>query len=117
MLRKLVVSAAVVSGVGLVLGTPAGAAGPAYKVDTVHSTAIFRVKHMNTSYAYGRFNDISGQFSLDDQDPAQSRFDFVVKTDSIDTASANRDKHLKGPDFFNAVQYPTITFKSKSVAK
>ncbi len=72
---------------------------------------------MNTSYSYGRFNDIAGQFALDDKDPKKSHLDIVVKTESIDTANANRDKHLSGPDFFNAVQYPTIAFKSKSVAK
>lgn len=86
-----------------------------FKVDSVHSALIFRVKHNNTSYAYGRFNAISGEFSIDQADPSKSSFDFSVKTDSIDTADAKRDQHLKNADFFNAKQYPTITFKSKSV--
>lgn len=116
-IRKFVFMAAAVSGVGLSLGHADAAAAPAYKVDTVHSTAIFRVKHMNTSYSYGRFNDISGQVAFDDQDPKKGLLDIVVKTGSIDTANQNRDKHLKSADFFNAVQYPTISFKSKSVAK
>jgi polyisoprenoid-binding protein YceI len=116
-IRKFVFMAAVVGGMGLTLSHANAAAAPAYKVDTVHSTALFRVKHMNTSYAYGRFNDITGQVAFDDQDPKKGILDIVVKTDSIDTANQNRDKHLKSADFFNAVQYPTITFKSKSVAK
>jgi len=112
-IRKVLFMAGTMVGVGLSLGHANPASAQAYKVDTVHSTSIFKIKHMNTSYSYGRFNDISGQFSLD----ASGSLDFVVKTDSIDTGNANRDKHLKGPDFFNAVQYPTISFKSKSVTK
>jgi polyisoprenoid-binding protein YceI len=98
----------------LVASLPAQAA-ETYQADTVHSSVVFRVKHMNTSYAYGRFNDISGTFSLDKETPSQSKLDFVVKAASIDTASPKRDQHLKGPDFFNVVQYPTVSFKSKNV--
>lgn len=115
-LRTLVFRSAFVFGLSLVSAAPSRAAGT-YNVDTVHSTVLFRVKHMNASYAYGRFNDISGKFSFDDQDPAQSHFDFQVKTASIDTGNPARDKHLKSNDFFNAVQFPAVTFKSKSVAK
>ncbi len=86
-----------------------------FKVDATHSSVVFRVKHMNTSYAYGRFNALAGTFTIDEADPAESKFDFTIKTDSIDTANAGRDTHLKNADFFNAKQYPNITFKSKSV--
>jgi polyisoprenoid-binding protein YceI len=116
MLRKVVFATGVVAGLGLASTQTSLAAGGTYNVDKVHSTVVFRVKHMNASFAYGRFNDISGQFAFDDQDPAQSHFEFVVKADSVDTANPQRDQHLKSPDFFNAVQFPTITFKSKSVA-
>ncbi len=95
------------------LAVPAIAA--TFKVDGTHSTVIFRVKHMNASYAYGRFNAISGNFAIDEADPSSSSFDFTIKTDSVDTADAKRDAHLKKADFFNAAQYPTITFKSKTV--
>ena len=86
-----------------------------FKVDSTHSTLIFRVKHMNASYAYGRFNAISGEFAIDEANPAASSFNFTIKTDSVDTADAKRDAHLKNADFFNAAQFPTITFKSKTV--
>jgi polyisoprenoid-binding protein YceI len=92
-------------------------AGESYSADTVHSSVVFRVKHMNTSHSWGRFNDIAGAFSLDESDPSQSQLDFKVKTASIDTANPARDQHLKSPDFFNAVQFPTIAFKSTAVAK
>lgn len=103
----------------ILLAVPAAHATAAdtYKVDASHSAVVFKVKHMNTSNAYGRFNDIAGTFTLDEANPAACAFDFTVKADSIDTANAQRDQHLKNQDFFNVRQFPTITFKSKTVAK
>jgi polyisoprenoid-binding protein YceI len=92
------------------------ASAETFQVDPVHSSVNYRIKHMNLSYSYGRFNAIAGTFDLDPADPAKGVFDFTVKTDTIDTGVAKRDGHLKSPDFFNARQFPTITFKSKSVA-
>src|SRR5258705_219039 len=57
------------------------------------------------------------EFAFDDQDPAKGLFSFQVKAASIDTGNAKRDQHLKGPDFFNVVQFPTIAFKSRAVAR
>lgn len=97
--------------------SPSASVADTFTVDTVHSSVVFRVKHMNTSHAWGRFNDITGTFALDEASPSASQFDFQIKVASIDTGNAKRDQHLKSPDFFNAVQFPTVTFKSKSVAK
>ncbi|MEA2630841.1 MAG: hypothetical protein QOE66_1060 [Chloroflexota bacterium] len=94
-----------------------GRAAETYAADTTHSSVVYRVKHMNTSFAWGRFNDIKGAFTLDESNPAEGRFEFQVKADSVDTADAKRDQHLKSPDFFNVVQFPTITFKSQSITK
>ena len=88
-----------------------------YKIDSVHSSAIFRIKHMNVSYFWGRFNDLSGRISWDPANPDAADFDVQIKTESIDSKDAKRDNHLKSPDFFNAKQYPTLTFKGKSVKK
>jgi polyisoprenoid-binding protein YceI len=87
-----------------------------YQVDTVHSSMVFRVKHMGAANFYGRFNAISGNFMLDD-DPAKNSFQITIQTESVDTANAKRDQHLKSPDFFNAKQFPTITFKSSQSKK
>ncbi len=109
---------------GLALSLAIAATAPAsshaedaYKVDAVHSSVVFRVKHMNTSYAYGRFNGISGSFALNAATPSASVLDIAVKTETIDTASGARDTHLKGPDFFNAKQFPGISFKGTSFKK
>ncbi len=93
------------------------AAADTYAVDAVHSAVVFRIKHMNTSHSWGRFNELTGTFALDEASPSQSHFEFQVKTGSVDTGNAKRDQHIKGPDFFNATQFPTISFKSTSVAK
>lgn len=109
---------ALLSAALLVLPASRGArAADTYAVDPVHSAVVFRTTHMGASHAWGRFNDLSGTFSLDEADPSRSMLDFQVKTASVDTGNPARDKHLRSPDFFNAIQYPTITFKSKSVAK
>ncbi len=92
------------------------AAPTVFTVDAVHSSVIFRCKHLNTSFAYGRFNDISGTFALP-ADGEGAMIDVTVKTESVDTANGGRDGHLKSPDFFDAKQFPTITFKSSSVTK
>ena len=85
-----------------------------YTIDAVHSTVLFRIKHMNTSNAWGRFNDIQGTADLDGPKPA---LNVTLTVDSIDTANQKRDEHLEGPDFFNAKQFPTIAFESTKVTK
>lgn len=87
-----------------------------YQVDSVHSSMVFRIKHMGVANFYGRFNAISGNFTLDN-DPSKCAFEIEIQTESVDTANTKRDQHLKGPDFFNAKQFPKITFKSKQCKK
>lgn len=90
------------------------AAGQLFKVDPVHSSLLFRVKHMNTSYIWGRFNEFSGIMNLNETNPSLT---MQIKVDSVDTGNAKRDQHLKGPDFFNARQFTGITFASSKVTK
>lgn len=100
-------------------GAPAKAqAGPArYEIDPVHTTITFRIQHMGVSYFYGRFNQPAGSFVFDPEKPSSASFEINVKADNVDTDSEARDKHLKSPDFFNARQFPEITFKSTSVQR
>lgn len=87
-----------------------------YSVDPVHSTVIFKITHFNMAPFYGRFNEPTGNFVLD-EDPAKTSFNFEIQADKVDTANEKRNAHLKGPDFFNAKQFPTITYKSNKVTK
>ncbi len=93
-----------------VTGTPADDS----KVDAVHSSVSFKVGHLGISWIHGRFNQISGDFTVDGD---KSSFALMIKADSVDTGNPKRDGHLKSPDFFNVKQFPLITFKSTSVKK
>lgn len=89
-------------------------AGDDYAVDLVHSSMTFKVQHLGLAFVHGRFNDFGGTFTLD-SDAAKCAFTMNVKVDSIDTANAMRDAHLKNEDFFDTKKFPTITFKSTAV--
>lgn len=97
--------------------TPSFAASEMYQIDAGHSSLLFRIKHLNVAYFYGRFNEMSGSFQFDAQAPENSKIELEVKTESIDSNNANRDRHLKSPDFFSAKQFPTVTFKSTRFEK
>jgi polyisoprenoid-binding protein YceI len=93
---------------------PIVAADGAYTVDAVHSSVVYRVKHQDVAYFYGRFNKIEGSFAVDPADASKNSVEISIPVDSIDSANAGRDKHLKSQDFFSATEFPTITFKSKA---
>ena len=85
-----------------------------YAYDLVHSSVSFKARHLDISWIHGRFNEVEGKFSLDRQDPTKSTFQLTIKADSVDTANAARDEHLRQPDYFDTKQFPTIEFKSTS---
>jgi polyisoprenoid-binding protein YceI len=86
-----------------------------YALDAAHSAITFQISHMDLSWTHGRFNDVSGSFTVDSADPSKSTFSLAIKPESVDTNNAKRDEHLRGPDFFNTKQYPSMEFKSTSV--
>ena len=92
-----------------------GARADEYTLDTGHAAVVFRISHMGYSYTYGRFNDIAGRFQVNEADHHDTAFEFTAKTAGIDTNNKKRDDHLRSPDFFNARQFPTITFTSSRV--
>ena len=87
-----------------------------YKIDKSHSEAIFQVRHLVTKVR-GRFTDFEGSVEYNESTPELSAVNFTAKTASIDTAEADRDKHLRSPDFFDVEKYPALTFKSKKITK
>jgi polyisoprenoid-binding protein YceI len=108
----LAMSAAI--SIGLCSGSSAAAAD-VYDYDGVHSSVSFKARHLDISWIHGRFNEVSGKFSLDREDPTKSTFELSIVAASVDTANKARDEHLRQPDFFDAKQFPTIDFKSSSV--
>lgn len=92
-------------------------AADSYKVDGSHAFAVFKVMHLGVAPAYGMFRKIDGEFTIDDADPSKSTVQITIDASSVFTADKKRDEHLQGPDFFDAKQFPKMTFKSKSVAR
>jgi polyisoprenoid-binding protein YceI len=86
-----------------------------YKIDAVHSGVTFKILHANSGYVFGRFNDFSGEFTVDPSDASKCSFNMSIKVGSIDTNNKGRDDHLRSAGLFNVSQFPTITFKSTSV--
>lgn len=88
-----------------------------YQIDPVHTSLVFRVKHMDTAFVYGMFRDIKGTVVVDEANPARSSINIEVDANSVFTANEQRDNHLRSPDFFNTRQFPTITFRSTEVRR
>lgn len=86
-----------------------------YALDDQHTSVVFAVSHLGYSYCYGMFGKYSGKISFNSKSPSESKFQFTVDAASLDTKSAKRDEHLRGPDFFNVKQFPEITFVSQKV--
>ncbi len=101
--------------VSIAAGMTTAAHADDYAVEPSHSGVSFQISHMGISYTQGRFNDLSGNFTIDTADPGRSSFALTIKTESVDTNNSKRDDHLRSPDFFNAKQFPAITFASTSV--
>lgn len=93
------------------------ASAETFTVDPVHSMIFFRIRHLGVSYTYGRFNEPTGTYEIDLENPSSSMIDISVDAKNVDTGNEKRDDHLRSPDFFNVKQFPKVTFKSESFEK
>jgi polyisoprenoid-binding protein YceI len=89
----------------------------AWQIDTSHSQIEFSVRHMMITTVRGHFDKFAGTVDFNETDPGKSSVVVEVETASINTRDANRDGHLRSPDFFDAEHFPTATFKSTKVEK
>ena len=85
-----------------------------YKIDAAHSSIGFSAKHMMISTVPGQFDQFDGTIAYAPND-ATSKISITIPVASIDTHNDKRDGHLKSPDFFDAAQFPNITFVSTSI--
>lgn len=93
------------------------AAADDFIIDATHSSVDFKVDHMVISKVRGSFQRLEGAIHLDRENIGNSKVEVAIDVSSIDTANQKRDDHLRSDDFFNAADYPRITFESTSVEK
>ena len=100
------------------LASSAMAAPQNFAIDSLHSYPNFAVNHLGMSTMQGRFDKMTGRVVLDEAAKTGS-IDLKIATASISTGDAkrtdgarSRDEHLKGPDFFNATEFPEMSYKS-----
>jgi len=90
--------------------------GQEYKIDPVHSSAQFKVRHMLVSTVVGRFSDVNGTIVYDEADPSKSKVEATIKTSSVNTDNPNRDGDLK-QNYLQVEKYPEMKFTSNKVEK
>jgi polyisoprenoid-binding protein YceI len=122
-------AAALVAGLGLSAAAPAVApahvpahvpaarpdAPKTWRVDGLHSSAVFRIKHLGVSNFYGTFKEIGGTIVLDEDDAEESSVEITIAAGSVDTRNSKRDQHAMSPDFLNAKEFPEIVYKSSKL--
>jgi polyisoprenoid-binding protein YceI len=86
-------------------------------IDPAHSEIHFKVKHLVISTVTGSFEKFEGSITAPEEGFDNASIEFTAEVDSISTNQADRDGHLKSPDFFDAGQYPKVIFKSKNFKK
>ena len=86
-----------------------------WQLDNSHTRVGFSVEHLGFSTTMGHFDKVDGALTYDIKAPNKTQMNFVIDTNSITTAWAARDEHLRKDDFFNVAKYPTMTFKSIKV--
>jgi polyisoprenoid-binding protein YceI len=86
-----------------------------HSIDTAHSEIAFTVRHMMFAKVRGQFKKWSANLTFDAADPTKSKVEVEIDTASIDTREAQRDGHLRSPDFFDSEKFPKMTFQSKRI--
>jgi polyisoprenoid-binding protein YceI len=87
-----------------------------WRIDPLHSSAQFSVRHMMISTVRGHFGGVKGTATLDEKNPANDTVEATIDCTTINTGEPKRDSDLKGEEFFDVKKYPVMKFKSKRVA-
>lgn len=100
--------------IAALLVAPSVASAATYQIDTEgqHAFIEFRVNHLGFSWLYGRFNDFSGSFEFDPENPGEASVNVTIDPASVDTNHAERDRHIRSDDFLHVDEYPEARFVS-----
>jgi len=85
-----------------------------WAVDTAHSEVGFKVRHMMISTVKGHFDEFEADLYTNGDDISTAEVNVKINTASVNTKNKDRDAHLRSDDFFNAEEFPQMTFVSKS---
>ncbi|HEY3673815.1 MAG TPA: YceI family protein [Acidimicrobiia bacterium] len=86
----------------------------AYTIDPAHTSVEFIGRHLMITKVRGRIPDVSGVITIDEV-PERSHVEVTLGVASLDSGNADRDGQLRGPDFFDVANHPTMTFTSTQV--
>jgi len=99
----------------------AAAAPESFTIDPLHSSVLFAIDHLGLSTVHGRFDKFAGKFSID-RAAKKGEVELTIDAASVDTndndkgsRQRSRDEHLRSADFFNAAEFPKLTYKSTNV--
>ena len=84
-----------------------------YQIDTAHSHAQFKVRHMMIANVRGEFSKMTGSVIFDPENPSASEVNATIDVSTINTRELQRDEHLKSNDFFDVARYPLMRFVAK----
>ncbi len=88
-----------------------------WTLDDTHLEVGFAVKHLMVANVKGRFHGVTATIEIDEEEPANSSVVAQIETATVDTRAADRDAHLRSPDFFDSEQFPLMTFRSTEVTR
>jgi len=88
-----------------------------WQIDPDHSSFQFKIRHLTVSNVKGDFSKARGLVTMDDKNITNLMVELTIDASSVNTGHAKRDEHLRGPDFFDVIKYPTLTFVAKKVMK
>src|SRR5882724_11254859 len=88
-----------------------------WSLDHSHSHIGFKVKHLMVTNVRGEFKEYKGNIDTTGEDFSNVEIDLSINPASISTGDANRDAHLKSPDFFDAENFKEISFKGNKLEK
>ena len=117
MIKRSLTTAALAAAIATPVALPTHAQAAEYVLDTEgqHAFIEWRIQHLGYSWLYGRFNDFEGTFEYEDGQIEDASVEVTIDMASLDSNHAERDKHLRGDDFFDVGEYPQASFESTGI--